>query len=123
METDMERKYGWRGKIMDIDLSSGEQVETQPLDYYDDYIGGRLLASRLYWDNVPASVGALDPENVIMIFPGPLGGTQSTACSRWVITAKSPHSYPDQYGFGNGGGLFGAALKQAGYDGLIVRGK
>ena len=108
---------------MDIDLSSGQHVETQPLEYFDDYIGGRLLASRLYWDNVPARVGALDPENVIMIFPGPLGGTQSTACSRWVITAKSPHSYPDQYGFGNGGGLFGAALKQSGYDGLIVRGK
>ena len=76
----MEKNYGWRGKIMDIDLSSGQHVETQPLEYFDDYIGGRLLASRLYWDNVPARVGALDPENVIMIFPGPLGGTQSTAC-------------------------------------------
>ena len=52
-----------------------------------------------------------------------MGGTQATACSRWVITAKSPHSYPDQYGFGNGGGMFGAALKQFGYDGLLVRGK
>jgi aldehyde:ferredoxin oxidoreductase len=40
-----------------------------------------------------------------------------------VISAKSPHSFPDQYGFGNGGGFFGAALKRAGFDGLIIRGK
>jgi aldehyde:ferredoxin oxidoreductase len=58
-----------------------------------------------------------------MIMPGPLAGTSATACSRWVMSAKSPHSYPDQYGFGNGGGFFGAALKRAGYDGLIITGK
>ncbi|MBW1855982.1 MAG: hypothetical protein JRJ00_15110, partial [Deltaproteobacteria bacterium] len=68
-------------------------------------------------------VGALDPENVLMIMTGPLTGTQATACSRWVISAKSPHSYPDQYGFGNAGGFLGAALKHAGYDGLIIKGK
>ncbi len=39
------------------------------------------------------------------------------------MSAKSPHSFPDQYGFGNGGGFFCAALKHAGYDGLIITGK
>jgi aldehyde:ferredoxin oxidoreductase len=39
------------------------------------------------------------------------------------MTAKSPHSFPDQYGFGNGGGFFGAGLKHAGYDGLIITGQ
>jgi aldehyde:ferredoxin oxidoreductase len=93
------------------------------MDYAEDFIGGRLLASRIYWDEVSETAGALDPGNVLMFMPGPLAGTPATACSRWVMSAKSPHSYPDQYGFGNGGGLLGAALKLAGYDGLIVRGK
>ena len=58
-----------------------------------------------------------------MFLPGPLTGTQAIGCSRWVVSAKSPHSFPDQYGFGNGGGFFGAALKRSGFDGLIIRGK
>jgi aldehyde:ferredoxin oxidoreductase len=92
-------------------------------DYAADFIGGRMLGSRLYWDEVSAGTGALDPDNCLFIMPGPLTGTAATACSRWVMSAKSPHSFPDQYGFGNGGGFFGAGLKHAGYDGLIITGK
>ena len=119
----MEKTYGWTGKFLRIDLSAGEMSTTQSTDYTDSFIGGRMLASRIYWDEVSHSAGALDPENCLMIMPGPLTGTAATACSRWVMGAKSPHSYPDQYGFGNGGGFFGAGLKLAGYDGLIITGK
>jgi aldehyde:ferredoxin oxidoreductase len=77
----------------------------------------------MYWDEVSHAVGALDSENLLMLLPGPLTGTQAIGCSRWVISAKSPHSYPDQYGFGNAGGFFGAAIKRAGFDGILIRGK
>lgn len=93
------------------------------MDYAPAFIGGRMLAARLYWDEVSSRAGALEPDNCLFIIPGPLAGTPATACSRWVMTAKSPLSFPDQYGFGNGGGFFGAALKLAGYDGLIITGK
>ena len=119
----MEKTYGWIGSLLTIELPSGEVNKTQSMDYAGDFIGGRLLASRIYWNEVSKDTGALEPENVLMIMPGPLAGTPATACSRWVISAKSPHSYPDQYGFGNGGGFLGAALKLAGYDGLIIRGR
>ena len=119
----MEKTYGWTGELGRIELPSGELTTTSSLKYLSDFIGGRLLGSRLYWDEVSPATGALDPENMLMIMPGPLTGTQAIGCSRWVITAKSPHSYPDQYGFGNGGGFFGAALKRSGFDGLIVRGR
>ena len=119
----MEQLYGWTGRFLRIDLSSGEINTTRSRDYTDSFIGGRMLASRIYWDEVSHSTGALSPENCLMIMPGPLTGTAATACSRWVMSAKSPHSYPDQYGFGNGGGFFGAALKLAGYDGLIITGR
>ncbi len=119
----MEKTYGWTGSLLNIELPSGKFNTTPSTEYADDFIGGRLLASRIYWDEVSAGTQAFDPENVLMFLPGPLTGTQAIGCSRWVISAKSPHSFPDQYGFGNGGGFFGAALKRAGFDGLIIRGK
>ena len=119
----MEKTYGWTGRLLRIDLPSGEISTTQSMDYADTFIGGRMLGARIYWDEVSRNAGALDPENCLMILSGPLTGTAATACSRWVMSAKSPNSYPDQYGFGNGGGFFGAALKLAGYDGLIITGR
>jgi aldehyde:ferredoxin oxidoreductase len=119
----MEKTYGWTGRLLRIDLPSGKISTTKSMDYADTFIGGRMLAARLYWDEVSHSTGALDPENSLMIMPGPLTGTAATACSRWVMTAKSPHTYPEQYGFGNGGGFLGAALKLAGYDGFIITGR
>lgn len=119
----MEKIYGWTGSLLRIELPSGRFHKTQSMDYAEDFNGGRLLASRIYWDEVSQTTQALDPDNVLMVMPGPLTGTQAIGCSRWVISAKSPHSFPDQYGFGNGGGFFGAALKRSGFDGLIISGK
>jgi len=119
----MDKTCGWTGKLLRIELPSGEVSKTESMEYAGDFIGGRMLASRIYWDEVSKDTGALDPENVLMLMAGPLTGTQATACSRWVISAKSPHSYHDQYGFGNAGGFLGAALKHAGYDGLVIKGK
>jgi aldehyde:ferredoxin oxidoreductase len=118
----MESTYGWTGVLARIELPSGSLDTIENTDYADDFIGGRLLGSRLYWDEIPKTTRALDADNVLMFMPGPLTGTQAIGCSRWVITAKSPHSYPDQYGFGNGGGFFGAALKRSGFDGLLSPG-
>lgn len=119
----MSNRFGWTGAFLEIDLTAGTVQKTSSTAYLHDFIGGRMLAARLYWDRVPAQVKALDPENVLMLMPGPLTGSPATACSRWVICAKSPHSYPDQYGFGNGGGRFGAEIKRAGYDGILITGK
>ena len=117
----MERLHGWTGRLLHVDLGSGEAAITQSTDYVSDFIGGRLLGARLYWDDMSCNTGALDRGNVLMLLPGPLAGTPATACSRWVMVAKSPLLYPEQYGFGNGGGFLGAAVKQAGYDALIIR--
>ena len=119
----MEKTYGWTGQLLRIELPSGKTRVTKTLDYAADFVGGRALASCIYWDEIPQKVGALDPENILMIMSGPLGGTQATACSRWVMTTKSPQLYPDQYGFGNAGGFLGAAIKFAGYDGILIQGK
>jgi aldehyde:ferredoxin oxidoreductase len=118
-----DKTYGWAGRLLRVNLRSGETAEFRTLDYGKDFVGGRLLGSRIYYDEVSPSAGALEPDNALIITSGPLGGTKADACSRWVITAKSPHSYPEQYGFGNGGGVLGAAIKQAGFDGMVILGR
>ena len=118
-----DKTCGWTNALLRVDLSSGELLRAKTLDYAEDFAGGRALAARIYYDDVSPSISALDPDNEIIVTSGPLGGTGAYACSRWVITAKSPLVYPDQHGFGNGGGYLGATLKQAGYDGITIRGK
>jgi aldehyde:ferredoxin oxidoreductase len=118
----MEKKYGWTGALLRINLSIGKTAKEASTKYTEDFIGGRAMAARIYWDEVSAGSDAFSPENTLLIMPGPLAGTPATACSRWVMAAKSPYSYPDQYSFGNAGGFMGAAIKHAGYDGFIITG-
>jgi aldehyde:ferredoxin oxidoreductase len=119
----MEKTHGWMGVLLRVELPSAEVSKTKTLDYAEDFVGGRAMASKIYWDEVSRATGSLDGDSILMLMPGPLGGTPATAGSRLSVTAKSPLAYPEQYGCGNGGGFSGAALKRAGYDGLIIRGK
>ncbi len=118
-----DKIYGWTGTLLRVELPSGKGARVRTLDYGEDFVGGRALASRIYYDEVSPAIGALEPDNVLFIMSGPLGGTNVPAASRFVISAKSPYLYPDQYGFGNGGGFMGATIKHAGYDGILIRGK
>ena len=43
--------------------------------------------------------------------------------TRKAVVGKSPMLYPEQYCCGDMGGLFGAELKKAGYDGLVITGR
>jgi aldehyde:ferredoxin oxidoreductase len=51
---------------------------------------------------------------------GPLMGTFAPNTGRWVVCSKSP--YTGIWGESNCGSWFGAELKKAGYDGLIISG-
>ncbi len=115
--------YGWTGKILDVNLSTLQvcQIDTKP--YTEDYIGGRGIASRLYMERVLPRTGAFDPENHLIIMTGPLVATGVQGATRMSIAAKSPMTYPEQYCYGNLGGLFPAELKKAGWDGIVISGK
>lgn len=51
---------------------------------------------------------------------GPLNGTFAPNTGRWVVCAKSP--YTGYWGDSNCGSWFGAEIKKAGYDGVIITG-
>ena len=83
---------GWAGKILDIDLTSG-QSGTMPLDpeIARLFLGGRGLGARLLWDLVGPDVDPLSPENVLIFTTGPITASASQTSSRrtsmWLPSA------------------------------------
>jgi aldehyde:ferredoxin oxidoreductase len=115
---------GYTGTVLRIDLSTGK-IAKEPLsrDLVENYIGGRGFGSKILYDTLrdPATVDPLSPENVLIFTTGPLNGTMSPSSGRFTVTTKSPLT--GLLGDANSGGFFGADIKFAGYDVIIVEGR
>jgi aldehyde:ferredoxin oxidoreductase len=119
----MGELYGWTGAILRIDLSSGE-VSTIPTERYaPDYIGGVGIAARIAWEEIPPGVGAFDPGNMLFVMVGPLTGTLASGAGRVEVLGIAPQQRPSVFSRSGMGGHWGAELKYAGYDGVVVQGK
>ena len=112
---------GYAGKILRIDLTNNKIAESPTSDYAAKYLGGRGIALKIHWDEVPPETGPYDPENRLVFMTGPSCGIPGLAGSRWQVSAKSP--VHDCFSYCNLGGSWGAQLKFAGYDGLVVHGR
>ena len=65
---------GWAGKLLCVDLSTG-RIWTEPsVEYGRKYIGGRGIAARITWDEIPKGVGPFNPENRIENWVNPVLG-------------------------------------------------
>ncbi|MBU4318790.1 MAG: hypothetical protein KKF30_16145 [Proteobacteria bacterium] len=115
--------FGWCGKILDVDLTHSKITHRNTMDYSDLFLGGRGIATRIYWEEVQPEVSAFDPENRLIFMTGPLGATGAQGASRFEVVGKSPMLLPEGFCYGNLGGFFGPYLKRAGYDGIVVSGK
>jgi len=116
--------YGWTGKTLEADLTTGRLTGVRTDKYVPKYIGGRGVAARIAWEQTPVSIDAFDPGNVLIFMTGPLTGTLApTSGGRMTVTGVAPQAYPKpHYTRSSIGGHFGAELKYAGYDGIVVRG-
>ncbi len=116
--------HGWTGQILWIDLSSGEISHRDTGDYVPDLIGGRGIAARIAWDEIPPGTGAFDSGNPLMLLTGPLTGTTAPFAGRTTVCSVSPQSYPHEWFTRSSlGGHWGSELKYAGYDGVVVTGR
>ena len=111
---------GYTGTILKVDLSSGNVGHMSTGEYSDLFLGGRGIAARIYWDEVLPSVEALDPGNTLVFMTGPATGVPGFG-SRFQVCGKS--AITSQFSFSNLGGSWGAHLKYAGFDGIVVKGK
>jgi aldehyde:ferredoxin oxidoreductase len=114
---------GYAGKVLHVDLNTGKtRVEPLSEEYAKKYIGGIGLGMRLWLDNTAAGVDPLGPENTLVLALGPVSGTMfPTAGNGHAFVAKSPETL----GIGEAvaHGTFGAEMKRAGYDAVILHGK
>ncbi len=114
--------FGYAGKILRLDLSSGK-TSVVPTVEYSRFIGGRGIGAKIYWDEVPPQVGAFDAENRLIFTIGPLTGLHGLGSSRWQVCGKTSASARPQFCYCNLGGNWGAELRFAGFDGIIVQGQ
>ena len=120
---DMEAMPGYTGKIARVDLSTGNLSHIPTESYTQSYLGGQGMAARIYWEEVPPECGAFDPANRLIFATGPCAGFHGLSGPRWVVCGKSPATSPHLFSHANLGGAWGAELKAAGFDGLVVQGK
>ncbi len=110
------------GEFLFVDLTKGI-TQRKPLnwDYARDFIGGAGYATRLLYDRLKIeTLDALHPKNEIAIFTGPLTATGAPCTGRHAICTKS--ALTGIWGESTGGGYFGAELRQAGLDGILITG-
>jgi len=109
-------------QILHVDLTNKETwIETPDESFYRKYVGGSAMGLTYILKETPKGVSPLDPANVMTIFTGLPTGVLVSGQSRVIINAKSPLT--GAIGDSEGGGFFPARLKQAGFDGIVIRGK
>jgi aldehyde:ferredoxin oxidoreductase len=113
---------GYAGNSLSIDLTTGK-IEREPLDaeLANDYIGGFGMCQRLAYEYLPAKVDPWAPEAPVVICPGFFNGTLAPSSSKVCMTTKEPASGSVSTWFGSL--HFGAKLKWAGYDSMVITGK
>jgi aldehyde:ferredoxin oxidoreductase len=114
--------YGYHGRILHLDLTSGQgEVEQPPESFYREWLGGSALALNYILHLTPPRVDALDPRNTLVLADSVLTGAPLAGLSRMTVAAKSPLS--GCIGDSQCGGFFPAEFKFAGFDALVVTGR
>ncbi|MDY0385907.1 MAG: aldehyde ferredoxin oxidoreductase family protein [Methanolobus sp.] len=114
--------FGWTGRTVIVDLGNNSVTETRTKkSYVERFIGGRGLGCRLMQEFADAELDPFSPENPLIFTTGPLTGTSSPMSGHFTVTCKSPLT--SSIFSSNCGGHFGAELKFAGIDALIIKGK
>ncbi|MEE9301007.1 MAG: aldehyde ferredoxin oxidoreductase family protein [Alphaproteobacteria bacterium] len=113
---------GWQKQILRVDLTKGN-VAKEPLnmEWAQDYMGQRGLASKYLFEEIDPKVDPLSPGNELIIATGPLTGTMASTGGRYSVITKG--ALTGAIACSNSGGKFGAELKMAGYDMIIFEGK
>jgi aldehyde:ferredoxin oxidoreductase len=117
-----ERIGGYIGRVLRVDLSRNK-VSVEPLDtsIVRRFIGGAGLGAKYLYNEVPQGVEWSDPENRLMFFSGPFGGTRYAGSGMISVVSKGPMT--NMAGSSQANGFFGTYLKFSGFDGAVIHGQ
>lgn len=112
---------GYQGKLARVDLTKGTvTVEALNRENARQFIGGRGLGTKMAYDELDPMLDPLGPDNKLYFMTGPFTGTPTPTGGRYMVITKAPLT--GTIGSSNSGGYWGAELKFAGWDGIIVEG-
>ncbi len=114
---------GYAGRVLHVDLTTGNsRVEKLDDETAKKYVGGIGLGMKLYLSNSKAGIDPLSPENPLILTVGPISGTMfPTGGNGHAFISKSPETGLLAEAVSHG--TFGAEIKRAGYDAIIITGK
>jgi len=115
--------HGWTGRILKVDLTRGETSIIDTADYVPDYVGGMGVAARIAWDTLRPGIDAFDLDIRLFLMVGPLTGTLASGGGRVLVAGIAPQLNPSVFSRSGMGGHWGAELKYAGYDGVMIVGQ
>jgi aldehyde:ferredoxin oxidoreductase len=118
-----ETLYAYTGKILHVDLNTGKsRIQTFDEDFAKFFIGGTGFGIKTLIDNQSPGIDPFSPENPLIYALGAVCGTMvPCAASKFGVFAKSPAS--NLLGEAYSTGQWGAELRQAGYDVIVIKGK
>jgi len=113
---------GYSGTIVRVNLTEN-RVSSEKTDegLCRKYLGGAGFVAHYLWKEIAPKVDALGPENKLIFACGPLTGVPFPGNGRNCIGAKSPLT--GGVAKSEVGEFWGAELKRAGLDALIIEGK
>jgi len=113
---------GYNGKVLRVNLSDNS-TSAEGIDelFCRRYLGGAGFVSYYLMRELKRGTEPLSPENKLIFASGPVTGTFVPGSGRHCVGAKSPLT--GGYAKSEAGGFWGAELKRAGYDALIIEGK
>ena len=111
----------WTRNVLRVNLETGS-CTTEPLNmaWAQDYLGQRGLATKYLVAETDPKVDPFSPENKMIFVTGPLTGTMAATGGRYSVVTKGPLT--GAIACSNSGGYFGAELKFAGWDMVIIEG-
>jgi len=113
---------GWFGRCLRVNLTEGKHsIEELNPELLEKYLGGRGLGVKVYADEVPPGTDPLSPENKLIFSSGPLVGTGAVTGASCNVVTKSALS--GTIACAKMRGHFGAEMKFAGFDMIIVEGR
>ena len=118
----MEQLYGYTGKALRVNLSENQlNMENEDAGDMRKFLGGLGQGANILYREVPPGVKWSDPENRIILASGPLAGTKVMGSSNFCVVTKGALTEGPTSTQANG--FFGAYLKLAGFDAVIIQGR
>nr|MBP8134369.1 aldehyde ferredoxin oxidoreductase [Zoogloea sp.] len=82
---------GWNRKVLRVNLTEGTcKAEPLNMQWADEYLGSRGLATKYLVSEIDPMVDPLAPENKMIMSTGPLTGTMASTGGRYTVVTKGP---------------------------------